>query len=72
MNRPERLWRVRREHAWIDAQISGSGRPAGARADFFYDGSRIFSREFQSRELAIGDAEERLRHLQRVGWNTHW
>jgi hypothetical protein len=72
MNRPERLWRVRRDHAWIDAQICGIGRPGRVRVDFFFEGSCIFSREFPSRELAIDDAAGKLRDLQRVGWSTHW
>ena len=67
-----RLWRIRKDHAWIDARLSAGEHPAGARVDFFYDGDCIFSRDFRSRDLAVAEAQARLRDLQRAGWNTHW
>ena len=56
---------------WIDAQLSAP-HAGVTRVDFFYDGSCIFSRELQTRDLAIDDAARKLRDLQRVGWTTHW
>ena len=65
-----RLWRVRKNHTWIDAQVATG--PATVRVQFFLDGERVFSREFPNRTLATADAERRLRDLQRAGWTTHW
>jgi hypothetical protein len=67
-----RLWRVRKHNNSIDAQLIAGDDATSARLDFFYDGDRIFSRDFTSRDLAVADAELKLRELQRAGWNTHW
>jgi len=66
----ERLWRARKHHTWIDAQIC----PSDARFElrFFYDGDLVFSRTWPTRDAALADASRQLRDLQRVGWNTHW
>ena len=66
----ERLWRVRKDHTWIDAQIRDCA--AGVEVGFSYDGERVFAREFPTRDLAINEADLRLRELQRAGWTTHW
>jgi hypothetical protein len=67
----ERLWRVRKDHTWIDAQIQDDA-DGGVEIAFSYDGERIFARLFPTRTLAIGDAAQKLRDLQRAGWTTHW
>jgi hypothetical protein len=67
----ERLWRVRKNHTWIDAQIE-HGADGSASVRFSYDGERLFSRRFPRRDLAIGEAERTLHDLQRAGWTTHW
>jgi hypothetical protein len=66
----ERLWRVRKNHTWIDAQVTT--RSAATEVHFFLDGAHVFSREFPTRALAASEAERRLRDLQRAGWTTHW
>ena len=66
----ERLWRVRKDHTWIDAQLTSN--PTATEVRFFLDGERVFSRAFPTRALATADAERRLRDLQRAGWTTHW
>ena len=68
----ERIWRVRKNHTWIDARIRDRPGSPGVELAFFYDGAHIFSTECPSREVAIGEAAFRLRDLQRAGWNTHW
>jgi len=65
-----RLWRVRKDHTWIDAQLIRG--PAAIELRFLLDGERVFSREFSTRALATADAQLRLRDLQRAGWTTHW
>jgi hypothetical protein len=70
MKTAERLWRVRKNHTWIDAQLISAA--AAIELQFFLDGERVFSRAFPTRALATADAQRRLRDLQRVGWTTHW
>ena len=65
-----RLWRVRKDHTWIDAQLASG--PNSIEVRFFLDGERVFSREFPTRALATAEADRRLRDLQRAGWTTHW
>ena len=66
----ERLWRVRKSHTWIDAQIRDD--EAGVEVRFLYDGEEVFSRRYPSRHLAVCDTDSTLRDLQRAGWVTHW
>jgi len=68
----ERLWRARKTHTWIDAQLRPTGKARPFELRFFYDGDLVFSRFWASREAAIAFAAEQLRELQRAGWNTHW
>jgi hypothetical protein len=66
----DRLWRVRKNHTWIDARVDEQG--ARVELTFFYNGERVFATECASRHDAVGEADRRLRELQRAGWNTHW
>ena len=66
----ERLWRVRKHHVWIDAQLHSHATDVELK--FLYDGELLLARRWPTRELAVAHAEERLRDLQRAGWNTHW
>src|SRR3954463_4903471 len=68
----ERIWRVRKHHTWIDAQLRPAPDGAGFELQFFYDGLRVLSRTYSSRRDAVAYADSRLHDLQRVGWNTHW
>jgi hypothetical protein len=66
----ERLWRVRKDHTWIDAQARDCS--GGVEVGFSYDGARVFARHFPTRDLARDEADRILRDLQRAGWTTHW
>ncbi len=68
----ERLWRVRKDHTWIDARVRGRADAGGIELQFFYDGSLIVARRYPTRDEAVADADTYLRNLQRTGWNTHW
>jgi hypothetical protein len=67
----QRLWRVRKQHVWIDARMCASPR-GGVILGFYYDGTLMFERACATADLARADADRRLRDLQRAGWNTHW
>jgi hypothetical protein len=66
-----RLWRARKDHAWIDARLEDE-HAGGASLEFFYDGDRIFVRRLETRQLAVDEAHARLQDLLRAGWVTHW
>jgi hypothetical protein len=68
----ERIWRVRKNHTWIDAQIRASADGTAAEVQFFYDGVPLLLRRWPTREEALTQAAAQLRELQRSGWNTHW
>jgi hypothetical protein len=67
-----RVWRVRKNHTWLDARLRDCAGSSDVELTFFYDGAPLHTRRWPSRENAIADAERQLRDLQRAGWNTHW
>jgi hypothetical protein len=67
-----RLWRVRKNHVWIDARLRGAAAGGCVELRYFYDGEPILTSRFPSRRAAEAEAVRRLRELQRAGWNTHW
>ena len=67
----ERVWRARKHHTWIDAQLRDPGDTT-VELQFFYDGNLVFSRRWPGRDTALAYASRQLRELQRAGWNTHW
>jgi hypothetical protein len=68
----ERIWRARKHHTWIDAQLRPASDGAGVELQFFYDGTLVLSRVWPTRGDAAAHASSQLRELQRAGWNTHW
>jgi len=66
-----RVWRLRKNHTWLDACIRDDA-DAGVEIQFFYDGAPLFARRWRSRDQALADAENQLRDLLRAGWTTHW
>jgi hypothetical protein len=68
----QRVWRVRKNHTWIDAQVLDDGDTGAAEIRFYYDGVMVFARRWPSRDAALTHADDRLRELQRAGWVTHW
>ena len=67
-----RVWRLRKDHTWLDARLSECAGSTDVDLQFFYDGTLLVARRCPSRREALAHAENRLRDLQRVGWNTHW
>ena len=68
----ERVWRVRRNHTSIDAQLRDGAAASGAEVQFFYDGALVITRRWPSRAEALACAADKLLELQRAGWVTHW
>jgi len=68
----DRVWRVRKHHAWMDARIHEGDGPLSVVLHCYYDGQPIYARRWPTRELALDDADARLKDLLRAGWATHW
>jgi hypothetical protein len=67
-----RVWRVRKNHTWIDARVRAAAGHDGVELELFYDGSLVLARRCPDREAARATADVFLENLQRAGWNTHW
>jgi len=67
-----RVWRVRKDHTWIDARVRDAADAHGVELQLFYDGSLVLARRCGTRDEAIADAGAYLEDLRRAGWNTHW
>ena len=67
-----RVWRLRKNHTWLDARLHSCTDSTDVELQFFYDGALLQTRRWPSREEALSHAERQLRDLQRAGWNTHW
>jgi hypothetical protein len=72
MAEPVRIWRVRKDHTWVDARIRDRAGDEGVELQVFYDGALVFARKWPSRASALAEADGQLHDLQRAGWNTHW
>jgi len=67
-----RVWRVRKNHTWIDARLLDAAATGVIELQFYYDNMLIFARHCPSRDEAVAAADTYLKNLQRAGWNTHW
>jgi hypothetical protein len=65
-----RVWRLRKNHTWIDARVRQADQ--GVDLQVFYDGSLVLERRCADRDAARAAADSYLETLQRAGWNTHW
>ena len=64
-----RVWRVRKLHRHIDAQIR---RDSACELQLIYNDRIIYKRIWNTVEEAQADAAVKLADLQRAGWTEHW
>jgi hypothetical protein len=70
-DRSKRLWRLRKLHDIVDAELREL--PDGAsELQVFYNGSLAYARRTATRADAIGEARAKRAELEREGWNFHW
>jgi hypothetical protein len=70
-DRAKRLWRLRKLHDTVDAEISEL--PGGAvEVLFFYNGALTYTRRCATRAGAVGEAASKRAELEREGWTFHW
>ena len=72
MNDTVRVWRVRKNHTWIDARLHERTQTGDVELQFFYDGTLVLARQCATRDTALATASTYLDNLLRAGWNTHW
>ena len=65
-----RLWRVRKRHDHIDALLLQTSD--GWQLQFGRNDRPLVVWRFETQEEAQGEADKRLRELQRAGWTAHW
>jgi hypothetical protein len=67
-----RLWRLRKDHRFIEAIVRMRTDLGGVDLEIHYNGEATYRRRWASAALAEKDADIRLRDFQRQGWATHW
>jgi len=65
-----RLWRARKRHDAIDATLEV--RDDDVRVTLLLNQRRLWRAEFETEDAAKTAADEKLKELQRAGWNVHW
>jgi len=72
MSDPVRVWRLRKNHTWLDARLNGCAGSTDVELQFFYDGMLVLAHQCATRDAALAQAETYRKNLERAGWNTHW
>jgi len=66
-----RLWRMRRLHHYVDAELSAT-EAGGIELTYAYNGQLTYRRTWPSREQALAEASAKRAQLERDGWMFHW
>jgi hypothetical protein len=66
-----RLWRLRKQNLFVDAQIDDEGG-AGVEIAFLYNHQLTYRRRWPTRDAALADAAAKRSELERQGWMPHW
>ena len=66
-----RLWRLRKQDLFVDAQINDEG-DAGVEIAYLYNRQLTYRRRWSTREAALADADAKRSELEREGWMLHW
>lgn len=67
----QRLWRMRKLHHYVDAELSPAGEH-GVELRYSYDGGQSYRRCWPTRDAAIAEAAGKKAELERDGWMFHW
>jgi hypothetical protein len=72
-DRAQRLWRLRKLHDYVDAELREEEGGSGAvEVHFFYNGAITYVRQQPTRALALAEASAKRAELERDGWMFHW
>ena len=67
-----RLWRLRKRHQYIDAELVPGDDDRSAELQFLINGVLSYRRAWTSRDEALAEAAAKRRELEREGWAEHW
>ena len=68
MSEIARLWRVRKDHHTLEADLRSHDDSYGVELQILCDGDLVFGRHYDRRELATGEAHALLQHYRADGW----
>ena len=68
--RAQRIWRLRRLHQLVDAELHLDA--GGVELRFLYNGMVTFRQRWPDRHSAIEAAATKRAELEREGWMFHW
>ena len=71
-DRALRLWRLRKLHHYVDAELRGREEEGRVELHFFYNGESTYARQLATRALAMAEASAKRAELERDGWMFHW
>jgi hypothetical protein len=66
----QRLWRLRKLHQWVDAELQVEGPIVELR--FSLNGDVAYERRWATRAEALAEAATKRAELEREGWMPHW
>jgi hypothetical protein len=67
-----RLWRLRKLHQYVDAELRVLAANAGVELHFYYNGKLSYARWFRHDSEALAEAAVKRAELEREGWMFHW
>jgi hypothetical protein len=70
--RSQRLWRLRKLHHSVDADVSTGADGGSVELRYLYDGEQAYRRRFPTRAPALREAAQKRAELEREGWVFHW
>jgi hypothetical protein len=70
-DRSKRLWRLRKLHDTVDAELRAVADDQ-IELKMFYNGELAYVRRLATRAEAISEAASKRAELEREGWNFHW
>jgi hypothetical protein len=71
-DRAQRMWRLRKLHDYVDAELKEGEGDSGVELHFFYNGAFSYARQLPTRALAVAEASAKRAELEREGWMFHW
>lgn len=69
--RGRRLWRLRKRHDQIDAQLVALG-DRRVELQFLFNAELVYRRRWSRRAPAVAAATDKRGELERSGWTAHW
>jgi hypothetical protein len=68
----QRVWRLRKQHQSVDAELRGASDGYGVEIQFLLNGEVSYRRQWPTREAALAEAAAKRDELERHGWMEHW